>query len=115
MRHLTPVAAIAAAGLLALAPRASNAQEAGPGGAEVVTERIFVRDIGPGEAGRVLRAALLAPHLALHSADRLVLPRDSVVATKPAVAWPFECGTVRTTDPTIAGVWPTPFGHAGAR
>jgi hypothetical protein len=36
-------------------------------------------------------------------------------ATKPAFAWPSECGTIRITDPTIAGLWSTPFGQLGIR
>ncbi len=66
---------------LPAAPSALGAQQdsAGPGGAEVVAESVFVRDVGPGEAGRLLRRALLAPHLALHSAQRLEHPRDTTI------------------------------------
>lgn len=113
MRHLTFVAAIVAAGLLALAPRASRAQDVGPGGAEVVTERIFVRDVGPGEAGRVLRAALLAPHLALHSANRLELPRDSVVATTVVVIGGGDVAVASTVEGDVIVVGGDLFMNSG--
>ena len=65
--------AIAAASLAVLAPPfALRAQQepAGPGGAEIVAESVFVRDVGACESGSLLRTALLARHLALHSAVR---------------------------------------------
>ena len=29
--------------------------------------------------------------------------------------WLPECGIVRTTEPIIAGIWSTPFGHCDTR
>ena len=67
--------------IVALAAPSAIAQEAAAGRTSIVTRPVVVRDVGPGEAGRVLRRALLAPHVVLQGTERLVLPRDSAVAT----------------------------------
>jgi hypothetical protein len=61
-------AGVAAAGLLAWAPAASLAAQ----------PRVIIRDPGPGDPGRVLRAALSAPHvLVAPGSDTAALRRDS--------------------------------------
>jgi hypothetical protein len=79
------LASTLAALLAALAAAPAAAQETRPGAASVETRPVVVRDVGPGEAGRVLRRALLAPHVVLRATERVVLPRDSAIGTTVVV------------------------------
>jgi hypothetical protein len=73
--RVAALATIAAAGTLAL-PRASGAQAEGPAISVALT------DVGPGEAGRLLRVVLARPHLAVRPAvPSLGLPRDTTFDT----------------------------------
>jgi hypothetical protein len=102
---------------LPAAPSALGAQQdsAGPGGAEVVAESVFVRDVGPGEAGRLLRRALLAPHLALHSAERLELPRDTTISTSVIVIGGGDVGVGSVVEGDVFVVGGDLFMHPGGR
>ena len=116
MRRALP--AIAATALaLAAPPSALGAQQepAGPGGAEVVAESVFVRDVGPGEAGRLLRNALLAPHLALHSAVRFELPRDTTISTSVIVIGGGDVGVASVVEGDVIVVGGDLFMHPGGR
>ena len=110
--------AIAAASLAVLAPPfALRAQQepAGPGGAEIVAESVFVRDVGPGEAGRLLRTALLAPHLALHSAVRFELPRDTTISTSVIVIGGGDVGVASVVEGDVIVVGGDLFMHPGGQ
>lgn len=67
--------------------------------------RVFVRDAGPGRAGRWLREALEAPHLLLQS-DSLhpaELPRDSTYATTVIVLGPARVASTVHGDVIVVG------------
>ena len=75
--------------------------------AQVATSipRVFVRDAGPGRAGRWLREALEAPHLLLRS-DSLhpaELPRDSTYATTVIVLGPARVASTVHGDVIVVG------------
>lgn len=78
-RAVVVATALAAAPLLGspLAGRPLGAQTPTQPAAPLVVE---VRDVGPGEAGRLLRDVLAKPHLVLQpGVETLALPRDSVI------------------------------------
>lgn len=110
------VAIAAAAALLgsAAAPSALVAQErTGPGGAEVVTDSVFVRDIGPGEAGRLLRSALLVPRLTLYASERIELPRDTTIGTSIVVIGGGDVGVASVVQGDVIVVGGDLFMHPG--
>jgi hypothetical protein len=75
------IAAIRVVALALVAASSAAAQDTTAAEASVVRRPVLVRDVGPGEAGRLLRSALLAPHVVVQAGERLVLPRDSTVTT----------------------------------
>jgi hypothetical protein len=79
--------AIALAALLAVAPAVSPAQARPPQSPRDGAAVLAVRDVGPGTAGRVLRAVLAAPHLTVAPTDsgRVDLPRDTSYTTTVVV------------------------------
>jgi hypothetical protein len=67
--------------------------------------RVFVRDAGPGRAGRWLREALAGPHVliisdSLHPAD---LPRDTTIATTVVVLGPARVASTVHGDVFVVG------------
>ena len=109
-----PSLAAALASLAAAPPLA--AQEGGRGGsATVVTTPLVVRDVGPGEAGRVLRRALAAPHVVLRATERVVLPRDSAIASTVVVVGGADVAVGSDVAGDVIVVGGDLFMHPGGR
>ena len=115
MRCAPVLAAAVALASAAVAPVLGAQEATGPGGAEIVTERIFVRDVGPGEAGRLLRDALLAPHLALHSSERVELPRDTTISSSVILVGGGDVGVASVVEGDVIVVGGDLFMHPGGR
>ena len=75
------------------------AQQSGP------TPRVFVRDAGPGRAGRWLRDALAGPHVLIRadSAHPADLARDSVIGTTVIVLGPARVASTVHGDVIVVG------------
>lgn len=94
MRHAR-AAAVATAVALAAFPRGSGAQPSPPPSAA----RVDVIDAGPGESGRLLTAALVAPHTTrVFAGEQVALPRDTAFSTSVIVL-----GGTATVASQVAG------------
>ena len=109
------LAAIPLALVLALAAEPLAAQEAArpEPTAAVVTESLYVRDVGPGEAGRVLRRVLAGPHVVVRVQERLVLPRDSTIATSLVVIGGGDLALGATVRGDVVVIGGDLFMHTG--
>lgn len=107
------LAAAAALAVGAAAPALRAQERTGPGGAELVTDSVFVRDVGPGEAGRLLRSALLAPHVTLYASERIELPRDTTIGTSVIVIGGGDVGVGSVVEGDVIVVGGDLFMHPG--
>ena len=98
LRSLTVASILGLAALAASVSRLdAQASTSGP--------RVFIRDAGPGRAGRWLRDALAAPHVLLRS-DSLhpaELPRDATFATTVIVLGPARVASTVHGDVIVVG------------